>query len=90
MSVQVLIVAVVVFVAATVLILGLLRFVKRSSTRRAARILERGAPPWGSALYLEEVARLRARPKRLSRRYQGIRPWEAARRSDTQTQTREH
>jgi hypothetical protein len=90
MSGLVLIIAALVFVAATVLILGLLRLLKRSSMRRAMRIPERGAPPRWSALYLEEVARIRARPRRLPRRSQGFHPWEATRRPDTQAETREH
>ena len=88
MSMQVLLIAAVAVAVAAVLIFGLLQLVKRSSLRRAVRIPERGAPPRWSTLHLEEVARIQARPKRLPRRSQGFRPWEATRRPDTQAETR--
>jgi len=60
----------------TGLMLSLLHLLKRHSMRHAARVPDRGAPPRWSTLHLEEVARIRARPKRLSRSHRGFRPWE--------------
>jgi hypothetical protein len=90
MSVPVLVIAALAFAVAAVLVLGLLRLVKRSSRRRAVRIPERGAPPRWSTLHLEEVARLRARPKRLPRRSQGIRLWEGTKTPGKRTDASEN
>jgi len=71
----------------TGLMLSLLQLLKRHSMRHAARVPDRGAPPRWSTLHLEEVARIRARPKRLGRSHRGFRPWEESQAPDKRTPT---
>jgi len=59
-----------------ILVVGLLQLLKRQSARDAAQIKDTTALPRWSTLHLEEVARLRAKPKRLARSHRGFHPWE--------------